>query len=93
MAPRIGVVVFPGSNCEHDVAAALEAAGASAVLLWHGDPSLDGVDGVVLPGGFAHGDYLRPGALAPLLAGHGRGARSWPGPADPSSASATVSRS
>ena len=64
MAPRIGVVVFPGSNCEHDVAAALEAAGASAVLLWHGDPSLDGVDGVVLPGGFAHGDYLRPGALA-----------------------------
>jgi phosphoribosylformylglycinamidine synthase subunit PurQ / glutaminase len=52
MAPRIGVVVFPGSNCEHDV------------LLWHGDAQLGGVDAVVLPGGFAHGDYLRPGALA-----------------------------
>jgi phosphoribosylformylglycinamidine synthase subunit PurQ / glutaminase len=64
MAARIGVVVFPGSNCEHDVASALEAAGADAELRWHGDASLGGVDGVVLPGGFAHGDYLRPGALA-----------------------------
>ncbi len=64
MAPRLGVVVFPGTNCEHDVAQAVEAVGGTAVLLWHGDAGLRGVDAVVLPGGFAHGDYLRPGALA-----------------------------
>ena len=64
MAPRLGVVVFPGTNCEHDVAQAVEAVGGTAVLLWHGDVGLRGVDAVVLPGGFAHGDYLRPGALA-----------------------------
>ena len=60
----IGVVVFPGSNCEHDVAEALAGIGVEARLLWHGDRELRGVDGVVLPGGFAHGDYLRPGAIA-----------------------------
>jgi phosphoribosylformylglycinamidine synthase I len=64
VAPRIGVVVFPGTNCEHDVVQAAEAAGGTGVLLWHGDTKLSGVDAVVLPGGFAHGDYLRPGALA-----------------------------
>jgi phosphoribosylformylglycinamidine synthase subunit PurQ / glutaminase len=64
VAPRIGVVVFPGTNCEHDVVQAAEAVGGAGVLLWHGEASLDGVDAVVLPGGFAHGDYLRPGALA-----------------------------
>lgn len=64
MSARIGVVVFPGSNCEHDVAEALEALGGKADLVWHGSSSLPGVDAVVLPGGFAHGDYLRPGALA-----------------------------
>ncbi len=64
MAPRVGVVVFPGTNCEHDVVQAVEAAGGTGVLLWHGDTQLSGVDAVVLPGGFAHGDYLRPGALA-----------------------------
>jgi phosphoribosylformylglycinamidine synthase subunit PurQ / glutaminase len=64
VAPRIGVVVFPGTNCEHDVVQAVEAVGGSGVLLWHGDAGLGGVDAVVLPGGFAHGDYLRPGALA-----------------------------
>jgi phosphoribosylformylglycinamidine synthase subunit PurQ / glutaminase len=64
VAPRIGVVVFPGTNCEHDVVLAAEAAGGTGVLLWHGDTTLRGVDAVVLPGGFAHGDYLRPGALA-----------------------------
>jgi phosphoribosylformylglycinamidine synthase I len=61
---KVGVVVFPGSNCEHDVVEALSALGADAALLWHGDRSLGGVDAVVLPGGFAHGDYLRPGAIA-----------------------------
>ena len=64
MAPRIGVVVFPGTNCEHDVVQAVEAAGGDGVLLWHGDDHVGGVDAIVLPGGFAHGDYLRPGALA-----------------------------
>jgi phosphoribosylformylglycinamidine synthase I len=61
---RVGIVVFPGSNCEHDVAEAVEAQEGSAELLWHGDASVSGVDAVVLPGGFAHGDYLRPGAIA-----------------------------
>jgi phosphoribosylformylglycinamidine synthase subunit PurQ / glutaminase len=64
VAPRIGVVVFPGTNCEHDVVQAVEAAGADGVLLWHGDDHVGTVDAIVLPGGFAHGDYLRPGALA-----------------------------
>ena len=64
MAPRIGVVVFPGTNCEHDVVQAVDTVGAEGVLLWHGDSQLGAVDAVVLPGGFAHGDYLRPGALA-----------------------------
>src|SRR5258708_17239503 len=64
MAPRIGVVVFPGTNCEHDVVQAVEVAGAKGVLVRHGDQDLGSVDAVVLPGGFAHGDYLRPGALA-----------------------------
>jgi phosphoribosylformylglycinamidine synthase len=64
VAPRIGVVVFPGTNCEHDVALAVEAAGGEGVLLWHGAAQVGSVDAVVLPGGFAHGDYLRPGALA-----------------------------
>ncbi len=60
----IGVVVFPGSNCEHDMVWALEALGAETHLVWHRDTDLSGLDGVVLPGGFAHGDYLRTGAIA-----------------------------
>jgi phosphoribosylformylglycinamidine synthase I len=61
---RVGVVLFPGSNCEHDVVEAVTSLGAEAEILWHGDRSLGQVDAVVLPGGFAHGDYLRPGAIA-----------------------------
>ncbi|HLH46331.1 MAG TPA: phosphoribosylformylglycinamidine synthase subunit PurQ [Acidimicrobiales bacterium] len=64
MTAVVGVVVFPGTNCEHDVAEGVERAGGSARLVWHRDRTLDGVDAVVLPGGFAHGDYLRPGAIA-----------------------------
>jgi phosphoribosylformylglycinamidine synthase I len=64
MSARVGVVVFPGTNCELDVAWAVEALGASADLLWHGDASTKGVDAIVVPGGFAHGDYLRTGAIA-----------------------------
>ena len=64
MTARVGVVVFPGSNCEHDVVEAIDAVGGSGELLWHKDNSLSDVDAVVLPGGFAHGDYLRTGAMA-----------------------------
>jgi phosphoribosylformylglycinamidine synthase I len=64
MAAIVGVVVFPGSNCELDVVEAVMSLGGEGRLLWHGDASLRGVDAVVLPGGFAHGDYLRPGAIA-----------------------------
>lgn len=64
MAPRVGVVLFPGSNCEFDVIEAVRLLGGDAEILWHGDDDLHGVDAVVVPGGFAHGDYLRPGAIA-----------------------------
>ena len=64
MTTRIGVVLFPGSNCEHDAVEALEGLGGKAEVVWHGSTSVDGFDAVVLPGGFAHGDYLRPGAIA-----------------------------
>lgn len=64
MATVVGVAVFPGSNCELDVVEAVQNLGGEGRLVWHGSRSLDGVDVVVLPGGFAHGDYLRPGAIA-----------------------------
>lgn len=64
MSATVGVVVFPGTNCELDVCEAVERLGGEARPLWHGDPSVGGVDAVVVPGGFAHGDYLRPGAIA-----------------------------
>ncbi len=64
MSARVGVVVFPGSNCEHDVVQAVGSLGGSADLVWHGATSVAGFDAIVLPGGFAHGDYLRPGAIA-----------------------------
>jgi phosphoribosylformylglycinamidine synthase subunit PurQ / glutaminase len=60
----VGVVVFPGTNCEHDVVSAVEKVGAQGELIWHGATDLTRFDALVLPGGFAHGDYLRPGALA-----------------------------
>ena len=63
-APRIAVVVFPGSNDDRDAALALESLGASPVLHWHGDGALPDVGAVVLPGGFSYGDYLRCGAIA-----------------------------
>jgi phosphoribosylformylglycinamidine synthase len=64
MATAVGVVVFPGTNCEMDAVAAVEGLGGDGRLLWHGDENLTGVDAVIVPGGFAHGDYLRPGAIA-----------------------------
>jgi len=58
------VVVFPGVNCEHDVVHAIEALGGEAELVWHRDTDLAAYDGAILPGGFAHGDALRTGAIA-----------------------------
>lgn len=60
----IAVAVFPGSNCEHDVVRAIRSLGGEAELVWHRETSLEGASAVVLPGGFAHGDYLRTGAIA-----------------------------
>jgi phosphoribosylformylglycinamidine synthase subunit PurQ / glutaminase len=62
--PRVGVLVFPGSNDDRDAALAFEALGAEPVLVWHGDHELPDVGAVVLPGGFSYGDYLRCGAIA-----------------------------
>jgi phosphoribosylformylglycinamidine synthase I len=64
MTVRIGVVVFPGSNCDRDTVHALAQAGAEPIALWHEEASLQGVAAVVLPGGFAYGDYLRAGVIA-----------------------------
>ncbi|HKB19774.1 MAG TPA: phosphoribosylformylglycinamidine synthase subunit PurQ [Gaiellaceae bacterium] len=64
VAPRIAVVVFPGSNDDRDAALALEGLGADPVLHWHAEPELPEVGAVVLPGGFSYGDYLRAGAIA-----------------------------
>src|SRR5215510_11706225 len=62
---KFGVIVFPGSNCDHDAYhAATAVLGQSADLIWHKDTDLKGADVVILPGGFAHGDYLRTGAMA-----------------------------
>jgi phosphoribosylformylglycinamidine synthase subunit PurQ / glutaminase len=62
---RFGVVVFPGSNCDHDAWYALSHnLGQEAEFLWHDTPSVGKVDAVILPGGFSYGDYLRCGAIA-----------------------------
>jgi phosphoribosylformylglycinamidine synthase len=61
---KIGIIVFPGSNCDRDALYAVERAGAEAIELWHADADLKSVDAVVVPGGFSYGDYLRPGAIA-----------------------------
>jgi phosphoribosylformylglycinamidine synthase len=63
--PKFAVVVFPGSNCDHDAYhAAKHVLGQEAEFVWHKETSLKGADVVVLPGGFSHGDYLRTGAIA-----------------------------
>jgi phosphoribosylformylglycinamidine synthase len=64
MSAHVGIVQFPGTNCELDTAWALERLGATTEILWHGDKTVKQVDAVVVPGGFAHGDYLRTGAIA-----------------------------
>ena len=64
MIPRVGVVTFPGSLDDRDAMRAVRVLGGEAVALWHGDADLQGVDAVILPGGFSYGDYLRTGAIA-----------------------------
>ena len=62
---RFGIVIFPGSNCDHDVYhVAKHVLGHEAAFLWHKNESFSGIDCIILPGGFAHGDYLRGGAIA-----------------------------
>ena len=62
---NIGVVVFPGSNCDHDCQHVLkDVLGQVVTMVWHKESSLDGLDAVILPGGFSYGDYLRTGAIA-----------------------------
>jgi phosphoribosylformylglycinamidine synthase subunit PurQ / glutaminase len=63
---RIGVITFPGTLDDVDASRAVRYAGAEPVALWHGDHDLQGVDAVVVPGGFSYGDYLRAGAIASL---------------------------
>ena len=66
MTARIGVITFPGSLDDRDAQRAIALASAEPVALWHGDHDLQGVDALVLPGGFSYGDYLRAGAIAAL---------------------------
>jgi phosphoribosylformylglycinamidine synthase len=80
VSARIGVITFPGTLDDVDAARAVRYAGAEAVSLWHRDTDLQGVDAVVVPGGFSYGDYLRAGAIAaqspvmrPVLSAAGRG--------------------
>ena len=62
---KVGVVVFPGSNCDHDAFYAVsQNLGHKAEFIWHDSESLGDVDAVILPGGFSYGDYLRCGAIA-----------------------------
>lgn len=61
---KAAVIVFPGSNCDRDMAVALRAAGADVTMVWHKDSDLPDVDLVAIPGGFSFGDYLRCGAIA-----------------------------
>jgi phosphoribosylformylglycinamidine synthase len=62
--PRIGVVMYPGSNDDHDALWALSALDAESIPVWHAERELPDLDAVVLPGGFSYGDYLRCGAIA-----------------------------
>ncbi len=61
---KIGIVLFPGSNCDRDVQRAAEVVGSDSGFIWHKETKLGDYDAIVLPGGFAHGDYLRCGAIA-----------------------------
>ena len=90
---KAAVIVFPGSNCDRDVAMALrDSTGRPPAMVWHRDSELPKVDLIVVPGGFSYGDYLRCGAMA----AHSPIMREWSRRAKdgvPCSASATASRS
>ena len=64
MSLTVGVVVFPGSNCDRDAQYSFEYLGARTRFIWHQETDLSGIDAVILPGGFSYGDYLRTGAMA-----------------------------
>ena len=64
VTPTVGILLFPGTNCERETARAVEAAGGTARIIWHTETALKGVDAVIVPGGFSYGDYLRSGAIA-----------------------------
>ena len=64
MSQRVGVIRFPGTNCEFDTVDAINELGGEAKVVWHGDSDPGDLDAIVIPGGFAHGDYLRCGAIA-----------------------------
>ena len=61
---RFAIIVFPGSNCDHDGYYALKKIGFDVEFVWHKEKSLKGFDGILIPGGFSYGDYLRTGAIA-----------------------------
>lgn len=63
---KIGVIRFPGTNCDRDVARAIELAGQTAEYIWWNEDNLTDYDGIVIPGGFSYGDYLRAGAIASI---------------------------
>ena len=63
---RVGVITFPGSNCDYDLYKAAQQIGANVEFIWHRQKNLDGYDAVMLPGGFSYGDYLRAGAIAQI---------------------------
>lgn len=68
---KAAVIVFPGSNCDRDIAVALKGAGADVDMVWHRETALEGYDLIAVPGGFSYGDYLRCGAVAarsPIMA-------------------------
>ena len=94
LSMKFAIVVFPGSNCDHDAYhAAKHVLGQAAEFVWHKETDLGGADAVILPGGFSHGDYLRTGAIArfsPVMAAVTRFRRATAGRC---SASATASRS
>ena len=90
---KTAVLVFPGSNCDHDAYHALKhVVGVDAEFVWHKQASLDGFDAVVIPGGFTYGDYLRTGAMAKLSPVMGA-VRRFAEAGGRSSGSATASRS
>ena len=63
---KIGVIRFPGTNCDRDVAKAIELAGLTPEYVWWSEENLTDFDGIVIPGGFSYGDYLRAGAMASI---------------------------